>query len=62
MSGPFGSPQWMYSSGFYPHEIDNSVRFDSNSQLTRTPSSASNRRTYTWSAWFKRSKLSDAGL
>ena len=61
MSGPFGSPQWMYSSGsFYPHEIDNSVRFDSNSQLTRTPSSASNRRTYTWSAWFKRSKLSDA--
>ena len=60
MSGPFGSPQWMYSSGFYTHEIDDSVRFDSNSQLSKTPSSAGNRRTYTWSAWFKRSKLSDS--
>jgi len=27
-------------------------------QLTRTPSSASNRRTWTWSAWVKRSSLS----
>ena len=26
-------------------------------QLTRTPSSASNRRTWTWSGWIKRSKL-----
>ena len=60
MSGPFGSPQWIYSSGFYPHEIDNSVRFDSNSQLSKTPSSAGNRKTYTWSAWFKRSKFSDS--
>jgi len=60
MSGPFGSQQWMYSSGFYPHEIDDSVRFDSNSQLSKTPSSAGNRKTYTWSAWFKRSKLSDS--
>ena len=62
MSGPFGSQQWMYSSGgFYPHEIDNSVRFDSNSQLSKTPSSAGDRKTWTWSAWFKRSKLSDSG-
>ena len=61
MSGPFGSQQWMYSSGFYPHEIDNSVRFDSNSQLSKTPSSTGNMRTWTFSAWIKRSKLSDSG-
>ena len=53
MSGPVGSQQWMYSSGFYPHEIGNSVRFDTNSYLARTPSSASNRTTWTWSGWFK---------
>ena len=53
MSGPFGSQQWMYSSGFYPHEIDNSARLDSNSYYTRTPSSSSNADTWTWSAWVK---------
>ena len=26
-------------------------------QLSRTPSSASNRKTWTWSGWIKRSKL-----
>ena len=61
MSGPFGSPQWMYSSGFYPHEIDNSVRFDANSQLSITPSSTGNMRTWTFSAWIKRSKFADSG-
>ena len=60
MSGPFGSPQWMYSSGFYPHKIDNSVRFYSNTQLSRTPSSSSNKSTWTFSAWFKRSLFSDS--
>jgi len=50
----FGSEQWMYSAGgFYPHEIDNSVRFDDNAYLTRTPSSAGNRKTWTWSGWVK---------
>lgn len=53
MSGPFGSQQWMYSSGFYPHEIGNSARLDSNAYYTRTPSSAGNRKTWTWSAWLK---------
>ena len=57
MSGPFGSPQWMYSSGFYTHEIDNSARLDANAHYTRTPSSAGNRKTWTWSAWLKRGKL-----
>jgi len=51
---PFGSEQWMYASGgFYPHEIDNSARLDTNSYYTRTPSSASNRTTWTWSGWVK---------
>ena len=58
MSGPFGSQQWMYSSGFYPHEIGNSARFDTNSYISRTPSSAGNRKTFTWSAWVKRCKFS----
>ena len=56
MSGPFGSPQWMYSSGgFYPYELDNSLKFDDgdSSYLSRTPTSASNRKTFTWSGWLK---------
>ena len=62
MSGPVGSQQWMYASGgFYPHEIGNSVRFHSNSQMSKTPSSAGDRKTWTWSAWFKRSLFSDSG-
>jgi hypothetical protein len=37
----------------------NSIKFDSArlSMLTRTPTSAGNRRTWTWSSWVKRSKL-----
>ena len=57
MSGPFGSSQWIYnaSTGFYPFEISNSLRFndDDSAFLSRTPSSASNRRTFTFSCWFK---------
>ena len=54
MSGPFGSSQWMYKSGGY--EINQSLKFeDTNSHyLKRTPGSAGNRRTFTWSAWIKR--------
>ena len=62
MSGPVGSQQWMYSAGgFYPHEIDNSVRFNSpdSADLSRTPASAGNQKTWTWSAWLKRSELSN---
>ena len=62
MSGPFGSSQWMYnpSTSFYPHSIDQSLRFEDGDspQLTRTPSSSSNRTTWTWSAWIKRGNLS----
>ena len=41
--------------------IDGSLRFDSSKShyLTRTPSSAGNRTTWTWSGWVKRSKGSD---
>ena len=41
--------------------IDGGLRFDSSKShyLTRTPSSAGNRTTWTWSGWVKRSKGSD---
>ena len=37
------------------YDVDNSCRFnnDSSDNLNRTPSSASNRRTFTFSTWFK---------
>jgi len=37
------------------YQIDNSLRFDddSSSRLVRTPSSTTNRRTWTWSGWIK---------
>ena len=56
MSGPFGSSQWMYKSEEY--EVENSCHFsDANKDhLKRTPGSASNRRTWTWSSWLKRSR------
>ena len=42
------------------YEVSNSLRFndDDSAYLTRTPSSAGNRKTWTWSAWVKRSNLS----
>ena len=54
MSGPLGSSQWMYASGDY--EINQSLKFegDDSHYLKRTPGSAGNRRTFTWSAWIKR--------
>jgi hypothetical protein len=61
MSGPLGSSQWMYSSGgFYPTEIDQSLMFDGTAYLTRTPSVAGDRRTWTYSSWFKRWSLTPA--
>ena len=59
MSGPLGSSQWMYASGFYNGVATTSLRFDAGSSpyLTRTPSSASNRRTFTFSVWIKRGVL-----
>ena len=60
MSGPFGSSQWMYSSGFYNNVVNQSLRFEDgdSAKLAITPGSASNRRTYTFSCWVKRSTIS----
>jgi hypothetical protein len=64
MSGPFGSSQWMYQSaaGFYPYQIEQSLRFNDNDSayLSRTPASAGNRKTWTWSGWVKRGNLGGA--
>ncbi len=45
------------SSGGGDFSIDRSLRFNSadSSYLNRTPSSAGNRKTWTWSGWVKRS-------
>jgi hypothetical protein len=53
----FSSNTSQVSSGGY--EIQRSLRFNSadSAYLIRTPASAGNRRTWTWSAWVKRSEL-----
>ena len=66
MAGPIGSSQFMYSSGesgFYSHQIAQSVRFeeDASDSMTRTPSSAGNRRTFTVSFWWKRTTITHSG-
>jgi len=62
MSGPFGSSQWMYASG--AEEEGQSLRFDDNGSayLNRTPSSAGNRQTWTWSGWVKRGNLGEQDI
>jgi len=46
------------------YEIDNSLRFNDgdSASLSRTPSSASNRKTWTFSTWLKRSQLSTSSM
>lgn len=50
----FGS-QWLANAGGSTYEIDQSIRFnrDDSAVLSRTPSSTSNRKTYTISLWYK---------
>ena len=47
------------ASGATDYEVERSLRFNDGDSpnLTRTPSSASNRRTFTISAWVKRSSF-----
>ena len=47
------------STGFYKHLLDQSLKFndDDTQYLTRTPASAGNRKTWTWSGWVKRGNL-----
>ncbi len=59
MSGIFGAGQLQFLGGedaFYGFEITNSLRFndDDSAFLSRTPSSAGNRKTFTFSCWLKR--------
>lgn len=44
---------------FYPYKINQSLRFndDDSAYLSRTPSVAGNRKTWTWSGWVKRCNL-----
>ena len=57
----FSSEQWLANSGanFYNGVATTSLRFDdgSSAYLTRTPDSASNRKTWTWSGWYKLGNL-----
>jgi len=57
----FSSEAWLANTGanFYNGVAKQSLRFDdgSSAYLTRTPSSASNRRTFTFSVWIKRGVL-----
>ena len=50
----------MGASAAGAYEIERSMRFDSGStvRLSRTPSSAGNQRTWTWSGWIKRGTIS----
>jgi len=45
--------------GFYPRVINGSLRFndDDSAYLSRTPASAGNRKTFTFSAWVKRANI-----
>ena len=56
-----GSEQWMYSSGreFYDFPIEQSMRFEDgdSAYLSRTPATAGNRKTFTYSTWVKRGNL-----
>ena len=44
---------WFQSAGGASYQIDNSLRFRGAQQLSRTPASASNRKTWTISCWVK---------
>jgi len=50
-----GSPNPFFIAGKKAYEVQRSLRFNSgdSTSLTRTPSSTTNRRTYTFSFWFK---------
>jgi hypothetical protein len=54
-----GSPNPFLIAGKKAYEVERSLRFnDGNSAyLSRTPSSAGNRKVWTWSAWVKRGNL-----
>jgi hypothetical protein len=58
-----GSAKQGATRGFYPYEIDGSLRFneDDNAYLTRTPASSGNQQTWTLSAWIKKCFVGQSG-
>ena len=46
------------SASFYDYPIGDSLRFDGSSYLSRTPTTAGNQKTWTWSSWVKRTSTS----
>ena len=54
-----GSPNPFFIAGKKAYEVERSLRFNDNdsAELERTPSSASNRKTFTFSFWVKRANL-----
>ena len=59
----FGATKLLSASGGKAYEIDQSIMLDAEDapKLRRTPSSAGNRRTFTFSTWCKRASLGDGG-
>lgn len=57
MSGAYGSSHWLYDAEVF--QTGQSLKFndDDSAYLSRTPASASNRKTFTLSVWVKRSAL-----
>ncbi len=65
MSSLFNIAAGGQAGGFYDYQIDNSLRNDSsanNSYLEFTPTTNGDRKTWTWSGWFKRTVLGDADI
>ena len=65
MSGAFVASNFFFGdTGFYPYEINSSVRLnnDQSSFLSRTMTSTGNRKIFTFSCWIKRNQLEDASL
>ena len=50
------------STDFYDYPIEDSLRFDGSSYLSRTPSTAGNQKTWTFSFWAKRGNTGNNGI
>ena len=59
-----GSPSPFFLAGKKAYSINRSLRFndDDTAYLNRTPSSAGNRKTFTWSSWIKLSSTDDMAI
>ena len=57
-----GSPSTLFLAKKKAYEVERSLRFNKSdlAYLGRTPSSTGNQKVWTWSCWFKRTKLGDS--